>query len=215
MDNLKLVIFDCDGVLVDTEEIANQVISDSLKTYGLNLSPAQCMETFIGLSTENVKTMAEGLGANLPDNWVEEFDIEDQARSRKGVKLIPGVTGVLDALERAGIPRCVASNGKLEKMHITLGQHSLIERFGGNLFSAGMLGTAKPDPELFLHAAVTMTVPPENCVIIEDSLAGVVAAKRAGMKCFGYAPLGGGEELVAQGAILFDDMAKLPALLGL
>lgn len=214
MAELKLVIFDCDGVLVDTEEIANLVISDSLKAYGLNLSMEQCMVEFVGLTTENVKIKAEGLGAVLPDDWVQEIDVEDQARSRDGVKLIPGVVDVLDALELAEISFCVASNGKIKKMNITLGQHGLLTRFEGAMFSAATLGTAKPDPKLFLHAATTLGVSSENCVVIEDSLAGVIAAKRAKMKCFGYAPHGS-EALAKEDAIVFVDMAQLPARLGL
>lgn len=215
MAELKLVIFDCDGVLVDTEIIAKQVISESLKTFGLDMSVAECLEAFLGFSTENVKREVKALGINLPDDWAAIIDAEDEARAIQGVDLISGVNETLAALERAGVPFCVASNGKILKMNITLGQHGLLDKFEGAMFSAVELGTAKPEPKLFLHAAETLGVLPENCVVIEDSPAGALAAKRANMKCYGFAPRGGREKLAANNAIVFDAMAKLPALLGL
>lgn len=215
MAELKLVIFDCDGVLVDTEVIAKQVISESLKTFGLDMSVDQCMEAFVGFTTENVKREIKKLGVDLPDNWAATIDAEDETRAILGVDLISGVVSTLNALEAAKIPYCVASNGKILKMNITLGQHGLLNRFEGAMFSAVELGTAKPEPKLFLHTAETLGVLPENCVVIEDSPAGAMAAKRAGMKCFGFAPRGGGEKLAANDAVVFDAMVKLPALLGL
>lgn len=215
MAELKLVIFDCDGVLVDTEIIAKQVISESLKTFGLDMSVAECLEAFIGFTTENVKREVKGMGIYLPDDWAAIIDAEDEARAIQGVDLISGVNETLAAFEDAGLPYCVASNGKILKMNITLGQHGLLDKFEGAMFSAVELGTAKPEPKLFLHAAETLGVLPENCVVIEDSPAGALAAKRANMKCYGFAPRGGREKLAANNAIVFDAMAKLPALLGL
>ena len=212
---MKLVIFDCDGVLVDSEVIFNQALRDSLAAHGLDLTLNECMGHFLGGTIPNVKLMAEALGANLPDTWVEDFYAEIYAQLRDNVEPVPGIFSVLDQLETAGIPYCVASNGRPEKMDITLGRTGLLDRFESVIFSAQQLGTAKPAPELFLHAANAFAVSTDDCIVIEDSLNGVLAAKRAGMKCFGYAPHGGGDKLAAEDAILFDGMKKLPELLGL
>jgi len=212
---MKLVVFDCDGVLVDTETIANQVIVDSLENYGLRLTLAQCMTYFVGLTTENVKIKAGNLGAVLPDSWVDDIDAEDQKRCAEGVPSIAGIHQVIARLEAEKVPFCVASNGRREKMNTTLGYTGLLSHFAGAMYSARDLNTAKPDPKLFLHAAAEFAVKPEQCVVIEDSPAGAIAARRAGMKCFGYAPHDDGAPLAAAGAEVFDDMAELPTLLGL
>ena len=213
--DLKLVIFDCDGVLVDTEELFNQALIEDLKDYGLSLTLEQCMGLFLGGTIPGVKVKAEELGAMLPDTWVEDFYVKAYDRLRESAEPIAGIKDVLDRIEDTGIPYCVASNGRVQKMEITLGRTGMLDRFKDVMFSAQAMGTAKPAPELFLAAAATFEVLPVDCVVIEDSLTGVLAAKRAGMKCFGYSPHGDGDNLVAEGAILFDSMAQLPALLGL
>jgi HAD superfamily hydrolase (TIGR01509 family) len=134
---------------------------------------------------------------------------------RAEVALIPGILGVLDALDSAGIPYAMGSNGTPEKMQITLGQHGLIARFRGHLYSGQALGRPKPAPDLYLHAAGRLGVAPADCVVIEDSAAGALAARAAGMRCYGYAPKGGHPGLVAAGAVLFGDMGELPGILGL
>lgn len=209
MKKPELVIFDCDGVLVDSEVIGNTIMAESLSAHGLAVTLAECMALFVGGTMAGVKVKAEALGAALPEDWVAQIYEKIYARLREGCPLIAGVVGVLDALDTAGVPYCVASNGSQEKMGITLGQNGILERFGGRVYSAQALNTAKPAPELFWHAA--QGVPHEHCVVIEDSLTGIRAAKAAGMRCFGYAPEGGDME----SAIPFDNMAALPALLGL
>lgn len=212
---MKLVIFDCDGVLVDTEKTANQVMIESLKKYGLNITLEQSMAYFVGMTTESVKVKAGNLGAILPDTWVADIEAEDEARSVSGVPFIAGIHDVLDLLAAVKMPVCVASNGRSQKMQLTLGQTGLLPYFKDAIFSAVDLNTGKPDPTLFLHAAAKFAIDPEDCVVIEDSVAGATAARRAGMKCFGYAPHGHNQPLADTGAILFDDMAKLPELLGI
>jgi HAD superfamily hydrolase (TIGR01549 family) len=213
--DLKLVIFDCDGVLVDTEVLFNQALVEDLGKHGLNLTLEQCMALFVGGTIPGVKVKAEKLGAVLPDNWVEDFYVKAYKLLGERTEPVAGIKDALDAIERAGIPYCVASNGRVQKMEITLGRTGMLDRFRDVMFSAQAMGTAKPAPDLFLAAAAAFGVSPDDCVVIEDSLTGVLAAKHAGMKCFGYTPHGGGETLVAEGAILFDEMAQLPALLGL
>ncbi len=213
--DLKLVIFDCDGVLVDTEVLFNQALVEDLGRHGLRLTLAQCMGLFVGGTIPGVKAEAEKLGAVLPDTWVEDFYARAYTILGERTEPIAGIKDALDAIERAGIPYCVASNGRTQKMEITLGRTGMLERFKNVMFSAQAMGTAKPAPDLFLAAAAAFGVSSDECVVIEDSLAGVLAAKRAGMKCYGYAAHGGGEALSGEDAILFNDMAQLPALLGL
>ncbi len=212
-----LVIFDCDGVLVDSEPISNGVTVDALAELGLTLTLDEAMDAFLGKSVVQVAAIARQMRAPLPGTdaeWIAELYAENYARLRQGVDPIPGVIAVLDALDRARIPYCVASNGSDEKMDITLGATGMAARMAGKRYSAHALGTSKPDPDLFLIAALHMGVNPARAVVIEDSASGALGAQRAGMRCFGYAPHGG-EALVAHGARLFRDMADLPGLLHL
>ncbi|WP_170515824.1 HAD family hydrolase [Ruegeria atlantica] len=208
-----LVIFDCDGVLVDSEPLSNQVLVDNLGRYGLNLTLEDSVAFFLGGTMTGVRDKARALGANLPEDWVDEVYAETYDRLRQGVELVSGIPELLTALDAKGIPFCVASNGSPDKMQITLGQNGLWERFSGAMYSAHVLGTAKPDPVMFQTAADQFgaTAP----VVIEDSKNGVLAAKRAGMRCLAYAPHGQGEKLAELGAEVFTDMAEVPTLLGI
>ncbi len=209
----KLVIFDCDGVLVDSEIVSNQVLVENLARYGLHVTLAQCMDLFVGGTMKGVEQQVRNLGADLPTDWVEEIYNETYERLKRGVDPVRGVVDVLDKLDAAGIKYCVASNGSDEKMGITLGQNNMLQRFENAMFSAHELGVAKPDPDLFLIAAGSVS--PADCVVIEDSLSGVKAARAAGMRCFGYHEHGDGAALALEKAILFNDMAMLPKMLGL
>ena len=138
------------------------------------------------------------------------------ARLAEGTPLVPGVLDLLDALDAAGIPYAVGSNGSDRKMQVTLGQHpGLLDRFRDRLFSGQTLGAPKPAPDLYLHAARALGQPPADCAVIEDSPTGVRAASAAGIRCFGYAPHGDGAALAAEGATVFQSMADLQHLLGL
>jgi len=213
MRDIELVIFDCDGVLVDSEVIGNSIMAESLSDHGFVVTLAECMALFVGMTMAGVREKAIGLGADLPENWVAQVYRQIYARLRQGCPLIEGITGVLDSLDSANIPYCVGSNGSFEKMEITLGQHGLLPRFGGRIYSAQVLDTAKPAPDLFWHAADGR--PPARCVVVEDSLTGVRAAHAAGMRCFAYTPEGNEAGMIAEGATSFKRMADLPALLGL
>lgn len=209
-----LVIFDCDGVLVDSERPANEVMIDSIARYGVTVSFEYAMEHFVGGTMQGVFDKARALGADLPDDWIPEIYAQIFDRLREGVDAIPGVIDVLDRLDAGGVPYCVASNGAEAKMAITLGGTGIADRMGGRLFSAYTLGVSKPDPELFLIAAREMGVAPNRAVVIEDSPSGALGAQRAGIRCYGYAPHGD-DRLAAHGAQVFRDMADLPGLLGL
>ncbi|EEE38189.1 HAD-superfamily hydrolase, subfamily IA, variant 1 [Rhodobacteraceae bacterium KLH11] len=208
-----LVIFDCDGVLVDSEVLTNQVIVDNFARYGLHVSLAECMSLFVGGTMTGVRDKARKLGADLPEGWIEQIYAEIFERLRAGTPLIAGILDVLTLLEARGILYCVASNGRVEKMQITLGQNGLWERFRDVMFSAHVLGIGKPDPTLFLTAARHFGA--TSPVVVEDSENGVTAAIRADMRCLGYAAHDDGARLAALGAEVFSDMAQLPALLRL
>ena len=212
-DRPQLVIFDCDGVLVDSEPAINAVLSDNLTRHGLALSPDECMRAFMGRKMSEIAAQASDMGARLPDDWVAEVYRSMYARLREGVPVIDGVHDLLVHLEDAGIAYCVASNGSEEKMSITLGHTGLWERFSEVLFSAHTHGVAKPDPRLFQIAADRFKVPYRHCVVIEDSVPGSLAARRAGMRCLGYAAHGDGAALKAQGATVFTEMSEVVTLL--
>lgn len=210
----EAVIFDCDGVVVDSEHPTLVMVRDDLEKYGLTLTLDELEAGYIGGTVETVAQKARANGARLPEDWVSDFYERMYAMLRAEVALIPGILGVLDALDSAGIPYAMGSNGTPEKMQITLGQHGLVERFRGHLYSGQALGRPKPAPDLYLHAAGRLGVPAAGCVVIEDSAAGARAARAAGMRCYGYAPKGAHPALAAEGAILFNRMDDLPALLG-
>jgi HAD superfamily hydrolase (TIGR01509 family) len=209
------VIFDCDGVLVDSETVAFDQMEADLAIHGPGITRAQMEADLFGLTLAGVAAKATTLGAHLPKDWIEDFYARLYAKLEQGISLVPGVLTVLDALDAAKIPYAIGSNGSPRKMEITLGQHpGLIERFQGRIFSGQETPRPKPFPDLFLKAAASMNVAPKACVVIEDSPTGARAARAAGMRCFGYAPHGIAA-LQAEGAVTFTRMADLPSLLSL
>lgn len=208
-----LVIFDCDGVLVDSEPLSNQVMVANFARHGLTLTEEECHRIFTGKTMPEVQDIALGLGADLPENWIEEFDAETDARLRQGVPLVSGVAELLTLLDAQGVPFCVASNGGPDKMRVTLGQNGLWDRFKDVMFSAYTLGVGKPDPTMFLTAARHFGA--ASPVVIEDSASGVTAAIHAKMRCLAYVPHGDGKKLADLGGEVFSDMAEVPALLGI
>jgi len=206
----ELVIFDCDGVLVDSETITTNTIVEAVGAAGLNWAVDDVLQHFHGGKMADVIAAAEAeLGAPLPEDFVDRFRLRLFERLRADVEAIPGVEAALDAIS---LPTCVASNGPRGKMEATLGSTGLLARFEGRIFSAYDIGSFKPDPGLFLHAAAEMGVRPEGCVVVEDSDNGVRAAVAAGMRVLAY--VGHGFELHAAGAETFDTMAALPGLVG-
>ncbi len=208
-----LVIFDCDGVLVDSERVSNQALIENLARHGLPLGLEDCMALFVGGTMAGVAETVRDRGTVLPADWVDQIYAEIHERLRAGVPLVAGVTDLLALLDDHGIACCVASNGSPDKMRITLGQNGLWDRFQGAMFSAHVLGRAKPDPMMFLTAAAQFGA--TSPVVIEDSASGVTAARRAGMRCLGYAADDDGARLRELGAEVFHEMAEVPALLGL
>lgn len=218
MTRPSAVLFDCDGVIVDSEGPTIDLLIDDLARHGLPLTRHQMETEFIGGTIEIIAGRARATGAMLPQDWVADFYSRMYAMLAEGTALIPGILNVLDALDRAGIPYAVGSNGPPEKMQISLGQHGLIPRFRAVL-SGQALGNPKPAPDVYLAAAAACGVRPADCVVIEDSPSGARAALAAGIPCLGFAAHGPdtppARGLVALGIPLFQSMADLPALLHL
>lgn len=211
-----LVIFDCDGVLVDSEVIANRVMAEAITASGIPISTEECLARFVGGSLQRVvDTVEEWLGTPLPPGWKEDFEARRNAAFRRELKPVPGAEAAVAAIRASGTPICVASSGTMEKMNLTLGLTGLNVLFGDNLFSTTMVARGKPAPDLFLYAAERMGHRPENCVVVEDSLPGVTAAVAAGMRVVAYAAAGDTQDLTAAGGAVFHDMSALPGLLGL
>lgn len=210
---LKLVIFDCDGVLVDSEPIANRVFAERLALHGFDLTADDVMRTFIGRSRDTCIAMAgEMRGSPLPDDFAATWDEALHEAIAREVKPVEGVADVLRGLR---VPYCVASNGEPSHMRVSLTAAGLMPLVQGRLFSASQVARPKPAPDLFLHAARTMGAEPAACAVIEDTVTGVTAARAAGMRVFAYA--GGAhanrEQVAALGATPFTHMRELPALL--
>ncbi|HET7121025.1 MAG TPA: HAD family hydrolase [Solirubrobacterales bacterium] len=209
----ELVIFDCDGVLVDSDRISLRVQADWISALGLQTSYQDCVRDFLGLGmSATVRILTERLGRPLPPGW--EADLDAAVRDAFRSELQP-VAGVVEALDEIELPTCIASSGSQEKMRFTLGLTGLWDRFAGRIFSGDEVQRGKPAPDLFLHAASRMSVAPDRCVVVEDSPFGVIGAAAAGMPVFGYAPDGDGGRLANEGATVFESMAELPGLLGL
>lgn len=212
----KLVIFDCDGVLVDSEPPTLALLRDDLEQYGLPLTTAQVDSGYMGVAMADIEIKARANGADLPDDWVPQIYAKMFEQLRKGVPLITGIEGALDALDTAGIPYAVGSNGPMAKMDITLGAHpALLARLEGRIFSAHDCKSGKPDPELFLKAASFMGVAPKDCVVVDDSVAGATAGVRAKMRTLGFDRHGDGADLIAIGAEHLPHMDRLAGMLGI
>jgi HAD superfamily hydrolase (TIGR01509 family) len=208
----ELVIFDCDGVLVDTERIAVRVDAEVFARLGWDMGEDEVIERFLGRSDEDIGRELEArLGRPFPPGWQREF--ESSYREAFEAELRP-VDGVIEALDQISMQTCVASSGSHDKIQHTLGLVGLYEHFAGRIFSATDVARGKPAPDLFLYAAEQMETDPASCVAVEDSLYGIEAALAAGMLVLGY---GGGlfppNRLQQSGAVVFHHMRQLPALL--
>ena len=207
-----LVIFDCDGVLVDSERISVRIDVQVLAQLGWPLSEAEVIDRFVGRSEEYMIGEIEArLGRRLAPDWEQPF--RHLYRDAFDAELEP-VDGVVAALDAITVPTCVASSSSHERLRHTLGLTGLLERFDGRIFSAEEVANGKPAPDLFLHAAETLGADPARCAVIEDSRHGVEAARAAGMRAFAY---GGGvtppDRLRGPATTVFQTMSELPRLL--
>jgi HAD superfamily hydrolase (TIGR01509 family) len=210
----SLIIFDCDGVLVDSEIIAARVLANALTEIGFPLTADECIARYTGISIASVVERVEAeWGRQLPPDFLDQVRAGDEEAFRADLQAIPGVR---DQLPQR---RCVASSGRVSKLRLTLTLTGLLPLFDPHVFSAEMVKRGKPAPDLFLYAAQQMGVPAGRCMVIEDSVAGVHAAVAAGTRVIGFA--GGshcrcGHDRVlaeAGAASVFSRMAELPRIL--
>ncbi|MCA1456104.1 HAD family hydrolase [Bradyrhizobium sp. BRP22] len=212
-----LIIFDCDGVLVDSEVISCRAHAEVLTRHGYPITSEQVFERFLGRSTRqaNLEVEAE-LGRSLPDDFHTQLQDELFRSFEADLQAVPHIHAALDEIAQ---PVCVASSGSPQRMRVSLGRTALYDRFAPNIFSALQVKNGKPAPDLFLFAAEQMGVPPERCLVIEDSIAGIAAARAAGMAVLGFCGgshcgAGHAEALHAAGATMtFADMRELPGLI--
>ena len=205
------VIFDCDGVLVDTEPVGNAVLAELISELGIPTTREQAIATYMGRSMDSCLTMLEQrLGQPPPSDFAARYRIGVEAGWRCELRPVPGVVEALDAIE---LPNCVASSGEHERIRLTLGLTGLLPRFEGRIFSATEVEHGKPAPDLFLHAAARMGFEPATTVVVEDTVPGVQAGRAAGMRVLAFARLVMADDLAAAGGEVFDDMRALPGLL--
>jgi HAD superfamily hydrolase (TIGR01509 family) len=212
---VALVIFDCDGVLIDSEPIANRVLAEQLQAIGLALTPREVMAEFVGLTRDGcLELAARRLGRPLPEGFAARWD---EALFAALAAEVRAVDGVAELLQRLRVPWCVASNGTPHRMRMSLEAAGLLPLVEGRLFTASEVPRPKPAPDLFLHAAARMGAQPARCAVIEDTPTGVRAGVAAGMRVLAYAaaPHAQREALADEGAELFHAMAEVPALLGI
>ncbi len=214
-DDVELVIFDCDGVLVDSEVISNEVLAHALSEQGLATTLAQSRRDYQGLLLEEVVCLAEAkLGRALSDVWLARYERDRTEAFRDKLAAVPGAAAAVARIRAVGIPVCVASQGKLAKTQLSLELTGMRELFEPDtLFSAYSVAQGKPAPDLFLHAAASMNVTPARCVVVEDTPSGVTAAVAAGMRAVGYAADSDERKLREAGAEIVCSLHELPARL--
>ncbi len=211
MKDVDLVIFDCDGVLVDSERITNTVFAEMLNELGLAVTLEDMFEQFVGHSMSYCLDLSEKLLQRpVPDDFEQEFHERTAIAYQNHLQPVPGIGYILQTL---AIPYCVASNSTHQEMQVTLGATKLLCYFEGKRFSVADVARGKPYPDVYIYAAEQMGVVPGRCVVIEDTPIGTRAAVRAGMRVFGYAKLTPAQQLEKEGAIAFTDMRRLSHLL--
>ena len=211
MRKFDLIIFDCDGVLVDSEPITNRVFGEMLRELGMNVTLDDMFELFVGYSmAQCLQVVSERLGKMPPADFVQNYYNRASAALEAELTAVPGI---VEALDQIKLPYCVASSGAHEKMRMTLGITGLLPRFEGKMFSATEVARGKPAPDIFLYAAGKLGVPPPACLVIEDTPPGVAAGVAAGMTVYGYSAQTPAARLLAAGAHrTFNDMSELATL---
>ncbi|MCC3860898.1 HAD family hydrolase [Pseudemcibacter aquimaris] len=205
-----LVIFDCDGVLVDSEPIANVLLRDALAEHGLDMTVERVIDTYVGRSMAAVVSISEEmLGSKLPDDFLDVLQEKTFAAFERELKAVDGIEDVLLELKRRDVQFCVASSGSFEKMDKTLGITGLKQYFGDRIYNSSQVKRGKPYPDLFLYAANQMSVEPARCLLIEDSIPGVQGGVAAGMEVMAYSTRNKCEDLKKAGGLVINDMRAI------
>lgn len=207
MRSFELVIFDCDGVLVDSERPANEVFRQMLNELGLSLSLEDMFDHFVGLSLPQcMNVVAEMLGTAPPADFLQNLT----QRTTAVLSTVQPVAGVPDLLHKIALPYCVASNGEPEHVRLSLQVANLLHHIGDRVFCASEVGRPKPAPDVYLHAAAAFNVLPSACAVVEDTPTGVQAGVSAGMHVFGFVGSTSEKRLREAGAhTIISEMAEL------
>lgn len=208
---VKCIIFDCDGVLVDTEKIGNEILLSMAAEHGFEMKIEDAYSNFNGRNLKDCFLHVENaIGKKLPDNFESEY----RERSFEAFKTqVKPMEGVVEFIEKLKISYCVASSGPVEKIRLNLETAGLLDKFEGKIFSAYQINSWKPDPGIFLFAAKEMGFEVKDCIVIEDSKAGVMAGVKGGFKIYGFANGNNNADLEEEGAILFKSYEELQELL--
>jgi HAD superfamily hydrolase (TIGR01509 family) len=216
--NFDLIIFDCDGVLVDSEVISCRAHAETLTRHGYPITADEVLNRFLGVSDREARLMIENeIGRKLPNDFESQVK---QATLQFYADDLRAISYVSEAIAAIGLPKCVASSGTPEKIRHGLTSAGLYDQLAPHIFSAAEVKRGKPAPDLFLFAAEQMRAAPAQCLVIEDSIPGVTGAVAAGMTVLGFhggshCPPGHADTLRAAGAIMtFEDMRQLPDLIG-
>jgi HAD superfamily hydrolase (TIGR01509 family) len=208
---MECIIFDCDGVLVDSEVINNRVLLEMTAEFGVTMDLTEAVEAFSGIRLkEAIRALQRRATRPFPENLERDFRAKTYEIFKTEMKAVAGVKDLLEGLK---VPFCVASSGPVEKIRLNLTVTGLIGYFENRIFSGYDINSWKPDPGIFLYAAEKMGFDPGVCAVIEDSKAGIIAAVKGGFTAYGYAKPFNATELESEGAKVFYNMSELPALL--
>jgi len=210
---IKCIIFDCDGVLVDTEKIGNGILLSMAAEHGFKMEIEEAYRDFNGRNLKDCfRHIEEAIDKKLP----ESFEADYRQKSFEAFKTqAKPMEGVLSFIEKLNIAYCVASSGPVEKIRLNLEVAGLLDKFEGKIFSSYQINSWKPEPGIFLHAAKEMGFAVKDCIVLEDSKAGVKAGMQGGFKVYGFANGYNNADLEEEGAVLFESYKELSAILGL
>lgn len=208
---VKCIIFDCDGVLVDTEKIGNGILLEMAAEYGFEMELEDAYRNFNGRNLKDCfRHIEEAIDKKLP----ETFESEYRERSFNAFKTeVKPMEGVFDFIEKLKIPYCVASSGPVEKIRLNLEAAGLLDKFENKIFSSYQINSWKPEPGIFLHAAKEMGFDVKDCIVLEDSKAGVKAGRSGGFKVYGFANGFNNHDLEEEGAVIFHSYEELSRML--
>jgi len=212
---LRMVIFDCDGVLVDSEEISNRLVAEEVSALGWPMATADATRLFIGSTLDVIEVQVRDRLGSLPSGWRSRVMARIVHAMATEAEAIPGGIEALHAVDEIGLPWRIASNSSHPELRSKFDRLAVADLVRGRVHSHTDVGVGKPAPDLFLHAAALEGVAPADCLVVEDSVPGATAAQAAGMPCLGLDRFGDGAAMVAVGAGIFHDMRELPALLAL
>ena len=211
---LRLVIFDCDGVIADSEGIANRIMARVITGLGWPITTHDADRLFLGMTLSSITPMVEAhIRRTLSPGWADHVRDEFIEALGRELEPIPGAIAALDGVDALGLPWRIASNSTHEEMQVKFARIGITARVAGRTHSHRDVAQGKPAPDLFLATAAAEGVSPAECIVIEDSVTGATAARAAGMDCLAYVPHGGGGALAAVGAVPFRAMADLPSLI--